>query len=152
MKCGQLSPPTQITLTVFCFFLFFLVQRHFILHSLPFLLCKKDFSERGNLNHTVFWASVCQCRSVEDVEDVWGGGLMCVSKLSYRKRPKRLFSLLSSNLAQAQRESFYLSWHSEDSLKEPYVSSALSQQQSQDHHALLFYHAEIQTSGRQRDS
>ncbi|KAF3704697.1 hypothetical protein EXN66_Car020387 [Channa argus] len=38
-------------------------------------------------------------------------------------------------------ESFHLGGHPVDSLGEPYVSSASSQQQYQDHGALLPYHA-----------
>lgn len=63
-------------------------------------------------------------------------------KLGYIRKTKTSLSLVFffSTLHRLS-ESFHLSWHPEDSLKEPYVSSASSQQQSQDHHALLSYHA-----------
>lgn len=140
---------------VFVFLFFFWCRDISFCTAFLFSCVKKIFQREATLIIQCFghpFVNADQLRMWRMCVCVCGGGLMCVSKLSHRKRPKRLFSLLSSNLAQAQRESFYLSWHSEDSLKEPYVSSALSQQQSQDHHALLFYHAEIQTSGRQTDS
>lgn len=147
-------PPTQITLTVFlCTDISF---------STAFLLyCVRFFSEWSVLNHTFLGSCL-------PIQIGWGGGgglththTHSISNVRQQarlhKKTKTSLSLCLPNLAQARTlsESFHLSWHPEDSLKEPYVSSASSQQQSRDHHALLSYHANeggIQTSGLQTDS
>lgn len=128
------------------------VRRHFIFYSLPLLLFEVFFqSEASLIIH--FWAAVCQYRSAVGGFDTQTF-LMCVRKLCYIKRPKHTPQFVFQPCTDTLSESFHLSRHPEDSLQEPYVSSASSQQQSQDHHALLSYHANeagIQTSGPQTD-
>lgn len=111
------------------------ILRTDILFSTAFLLyCVRAKHPKSYISGQLFTNTDCS-------GGVEGGQtfLMCVSKLSDIKGPKHL-SHFFPNLAKLS-ESFHLSWHPEDSLKEPYVSSASSQQQSQDHHALLSYHA-----------
>lgn len=70
--------------------------------------------------------------------------LHCASGCSIAQKDQKI-SLIRPTLRETLSESFHLFWHPEDSLKEPYVSSALSQQQ---YRAFLPYHAnevEIQT-------
>lgn len=108
-------------------------------HSFDF----SPFSERSILADRSR-APVCQHGSVEEVA-VAGGraellahtSAVCIRMLDNMKRPKD-FPLALPTSCRALSESFHLPRHPEDSPGEPYVSSALSQQQF---HAFVPYHA-----------
>lgn len=148
-------PPTQITPTVFLCtdisfstaFLFYCLSFLFFFHSVTSLIINS-------------WDAVCQYRSSEEAGGsrcvcVCGGTFpMHVRKLGYIKENAHtqsflslFFQLCTGTHTHSLSESFHLSWHPEDSLEEPYVSSSSSQQQYQDHQALDSYHANEWWSG-----
>lgn len=155
MKCGQLSLPHKSPWLCFCVQTF-----HFLQPSSSIVWVFFQCVASLIINS---WAAVCQYRSSEEA----GGGLVVAvgscwhtKNISNVRQEARLHKKTKTFLSRlffffqpctdTLSESFHLSWHPEDSLKEPYVSSASSQQQSQDHHALLSYHAneaEIQSAG-----
>lgn len=136
MKCGQLSLPHKSLICLLlspssCFFWF---SECSILGHIP----ERLFARKDRLRRWWWW----------QVEG-WGcwhtlKHLHCASGCSIAQKDQKI-SLIRPTLRETLSESFHLFWHPEDSLKEPYVSSALSQQQ---YRAFLPYHAnevEIQT-------
>lgn len=113
------------------------VHRRFIFYSLPLPLCEIFFpqSEASSIIH--FWAAVLLY--TEDVGVTH----------SYKTLKMALTSDFSPTLHRLKN--FHLLWRA---LKEPRVTAS-SQQQSEDHHVFLSYHANedgIQTSGLQAHS
>lgn len=139
MKCGQLSLPHKSPWLRFCAQTF-----HFPPPSPSSIVWRREASLIVN-----FWPAVCHKLKMFGRGGSTQTFITRDSELGYMREERDQNIHFLPALLHTLSGRFHLSWHPEDSRKEPYVSAS-SQQQSQDHHAPLPYHANepgIQTSG-----